>query len=483
MQTIERRPGSSGRDESAAVSKPDAKDGLPILVADDDAVSRRLLVNHLQSAGYRPLVAADGAAAIELMTAEILVALVDLQMPKAGGLDCLKHAQKHFPDMQVLVISQFGEIRDAVEAMKQGAFDYIAKPVERDELLARLKQAFRSAGLARENRQLKQAVGGSMPRSSLVGDSSATLKLLEVAAKIASLDSTVLITGESGTGKTSLARHIHQSGPRAPQPFVAVNCGSLPRDLIESELFGHVRGAFTGAVADRPGRAEMADGGTLFLDEIGDLPLELQPKLLSFLQDRMVQRIGDTRERAVDVRVIAATHQDLEEKCRQGGFREDLFFRLNVLPIQAAPLRERPEDIPLIASFLLQRIAAKRKCPPFTLSDDAQKLLLIHDWPGNVRELENAMERASAFCTNSTITAADLALPARITKDIGSLTENNAHESLAGMTMAEVEKRAILDTLKKCDGNKKEAARMLGIDEKSIYNKLKRLGLSDLIHR
>lgn len=455
------------------------KEGLPndqdtglVLVADDDAVTRKLLSRHLESAGFQTLVAADGREALKKMSGDVTVALLDLQMPELSGLQCLAKFREAFPDVPVIMISQFGEVRDAVAAMKQGAFEYITKPVDPEELITRVRQAMKASGLERENRQLRQAVSSPMPTASYVGVASKTKKLLEQVAKVARLDSTVLITGESGTGKTTLARLIHQAGPRASGPLVLVSCASLPADLVEAELFGHVRGAFTGAVGDRPGRAEMAHNGTLFLDEIGDLPLELQPKLLNFLQDRTVQRIGDTKVRNVDVRVIAATHQDLAKKCREKSFREDLFFRLNVLPIHVPALRERPEDIPEIVAHVLRRIANKMGGTVPTITDEARQLLLQHTWPGNVRELENVLERACAFCSGSTITADDLFL------DQLGREPAPATTTLAGRTLAEIEKQAIIDTLQACQGNKKAAARELGIDEKSIYNKMKRLGIS-----
>lgn len=456
-----------------------------VLVADDDAVTRRLLDHHLRGAGYQTALAADGDEAMTLLSSDTTLALFDLQMPKLSGLECLKIAHSRFPDLPVLVISQFGEVRDAVGAMKAGAFEYIAKPIDPEELLVHVRQALRSSRLADENRQLRQAVGGAMPSASFLGQSPSAHLLAEQVERIKDLDATVLVTGESGTGKSTLARLIHQRGPRSSHPFVAVSCAALPRDLIEAELFGHARGAFTGAVSDRPGRAEIADGGTLFLDEVGDMPLELQPKLLTFLQERTLQRIGEAKVRKVNVRVIAATHQDLEAKCRQGTFRQDLYFRLNVLPIRLAPLRERKEDLPLLADAVLERIARQRGSPSFILTPDAREALVAYAWPGNIRELENVLERASAFCESSRVAASDLGLSVSATPSSfgkgyhAASSPSEPLHSLAGMTLADIERKAILDTLHASGGNKKAAARMLGIDEKSIYNKMKRLGIRE----
>lgn len=448
-----------------------------VLVADDDAVTRRLLEHHLSAAGFRVIHAADGQEAMRRLDDEPEVALLDLNMPKASGMDCLRYAREKAPRTLVIVISQFGELRDAVEAMKIGATDYVTKDIDSEELTARVRQALRAGRLARENQELRQVVAGAMPASFVMGQSAPALALRWQVEKIAPLDDTVLITGENGTGKTTLARMLHLASPRAKKPFVPISCANLPRDLVESELFGHVRGAFTGAIEDRIGKVELADGGTFFLDEIGDLPLELQPKLLTFLQERTVQRIGEGKTRPVNIRLIAATNQNLEKMCHERLFREDLYFRINVFALEVPSLRDRPEDILPLAEHLLVNVARKRQCPPFRLTQDALSLLTGYAWPGNVRQLENVLHRASALCSGNVITATDLhlrpwgLLPGTVAP---SARENT---SLAGLTLAEVERRAIADTLRFCQGNKKRAAKVLGIDEKSIYNKMKRLGI------
>ena len=441
-----------------------------ILVADDDPGARRLLEFHLKEAGFQIVQAVDGREALDRMAGDVALALLDLRMPKVSGMDVLREFRRRFSETPVIITSEFGEVSDAVEAVKLGAVTFLAKPVEPEKLIEQIRAALRPGRLASENRELQQAVSPPAPAEIFVGQSPTAKRLLEQLRKVAPLDSTVLIRGESGTGKTTLARLLHANGPRAKERFITVSCGALPANLIEAQLFGHVRGAFTDAVADRPGSVEMADGGTLFLDEIGDLPLELQPKLLTFLQDRTFQRIGDPRTLHADVRVVAATHQRLEAKIAERSFREDLFYRLNVLPLDVPPLRERVEDIPLFARFVLDRVARKWNSAPFELTKDATDALLRHSWPGNMRELENVLERAATFCIDARITAADLNLSNSRSDPTGSL-------GLAGMTLDDIERRAIVETLARCNGNKKAAAKMLSIDEKSIYNKMKRLGL------
>jgi DNA-binding NtrC family response regulator len=446
-----------------------------ILIADDEPVTLRLLSHYLESSGFQVVTASDGKDAYEKMTPDVEVALLDVNMPRMSGLDCLRKLRGQFPDTEVIMVSGVGEIGDAVTAMKEGACEYVTKPFEREELLGHVLHAVRTARLSRDNRELRKVVGSPALLTQQAAFSESAKVLYQQAARLGELDSTVLLGGESGTGKTTIARMIHQIGPRADKPFVVVNCASLPRDLIEAELFGHTKGAFTGATDDRPGRAEVADGGTLFLDEVGDLPLELQPKLLTFLQDRTFQRIGSNKEIRVDVRVITATHQDLALMCEEKRFRPDLFFRLNVLNLAVPPLRQRVEDIPELATGVLRRIGARRSCEPLQIDDQATALLQRHHWPGNIRELENVLERASAFCMGPVITPEDLSLDG--VSNPSPPDEPAKPASLAGLTLAEVEQRAILETLEACSGNKALAARELGISEKSIYNKMKRHGI------
>ncbi len=444
-----------------------------VLIADDDPHIRTLLQYTMERAGFPVATAGDGLELLGLLDDDVEVVLLDVRMPRMDGLECLRQLRERRADCQVIMITAHTDVRDAVEAIKRGAFDYITKPFNPEELLTAVRQAARTVGLTRENRHLRQAVSGATTPVAFIGGSPASRRLLEHARKLARLDGNLLLTGDSGVGKSLLARLIHAASPRADGPFVTVNCTTLPRELVESELFGHERGAFTGAGERRLGRLELADGGTLFLDEVGEMPLDLQPKLLTFLQERVFQRVGGNQDIKVNVRVLAATNQDLPLKVRERRFREDLFFRLNVLPLHVPPLRERREDIPPLAEYHLERIARRQGRPALRLSPAALAYLLDQDWPGNVRELENALEQAAAYCEGSIIEPAHL--PARGPRLQLRPDDPPPAISLAGLTLDEVERMAIEHTLSHCGGNKARTARLLGISEKSIYNKIKRL--------
>lgn len=446
---------------------------VTVLVADDDEEIRSVLVHHLTLAGYRCLTAAHGKEALARMIDEVAVVLLDLRMPGLNGFECLNYIREHYKNTETIIFTASQEIADAVKAMKGGAFDYVTKPLNFDAVIALVQQAARTARLSEENRLLKQVIGDSKPLSSFIGDSPEMRKVLRQTAKVSGLDTTVLITGESGVGKSLLARMIHYQSPRAEKPFVTVSCTALPRDLVEAELFGHEKGAFTGAHERRLGRIEIANGGTLFLDEIGDMPLDLQPKLLTFLQERTFHRIGGNKPITADVRIVAATNQDLQQRVKEKQFREDLYFRIHVIPFHIPPLRNRPGDIPLLTDHLLRQIARRRRSSLFELAPEARKALEVYTWPGNVRELENALERASAFCTQNRIAFEDL--PPHIAHPLQGQPAGATY--LGGLALEEVEKMAIEQTLQFCGGNKAKASRQLGISEKSIYNKMKRLGI------
>ena len=456
-----------------------------VVAIDDDPVALYALERHLLNAGCQITTASDGQAGLNAITDDVTVALIDLRMPGLNGLDCLRILSDTRPNVSVIILTASSEVSTAVDAMKQGAFQYLTKPFKPDELLVHVSKAHKTSIIASENTGLREAM--SLPEASQnfrAEDSGFSIEQLKVVQRFAKMDSTVFIGGESGTGKTTVARMIHQGSTRANAPFVSVNCASLPRDLIESELFGHAKGAFTGAVKDRIGKAEIADGGTLFLDEIGDLPLDLQPKLLTFLQDRVIQRVGCNVVRNLDIRVIVATHRDLGKMCDENRFRQDLYYRLNVLMFYLQPLRERPESIPKIAKIALERLCHRDERTSVHLSDEAIDALQKYPWPGNIRELENVLERAIAFSDSGLVTPSDLKFDSAMIHPAGrpSVAPNSSDaftaQSLVGMTLEEIEKEAILKSLESCSGNKAKSARMLGISEKSIYNKMKRLNIT-----
>ena len=460
---------------------PTPSQRLRLLIADDDETVRNLLDYHAQKRGFDVTLTEHGEEFMEVASEDFDVALLDLHMAPGNGFDCLKFLQAKLPDLPAVVLSSADEVQDAVTAMKAGALDYLTKPFDLDEVFLTLRQAVELAQLRRENRELREMIGGSGPVEGIIGNSEVTGQLIRQIEKISTLDSTVLLKGESGVGKGLIARTIHRASSRSEGPFVTVSCPALPRELLESELFGHEKGAFTGAHQRRIGKIEAAAGGTLFLDEIGDLPLDLQPKLLNVLQDREFQRVGGTKTQSTDIRVIAATNVNLETQVAEREFREDLYYRLNVIPIEVPPLRSRIEDVSLLATFFLERIGSHRGLGKGGLRVDpeALKIMQRYDWPGNIRQLENVLERASAFCDEGCIRTADL--PREVNDMDGDSGEGGDSEmgrvNLANVPLKELEKAAIIQTLRAAGGNKAEAARRLGITEKSVYNKIKRFGL------
>lgn len=443
-----------------------------LLVVDDDATIRRLLTYLGEQVGFEVSSASGGAEALEMISDRTEVLVLDLKMPEVDGFACLEHLAEKWPKVPTIVLSALDDPSDVVRAMKLGAVDYITKPFDPDEFKVVLLNARRLSRAERENEELREAIGGGGAKVEMVAASSQMKQISEQAKKVSNIDSTVLITGESGVGKGVLARTIHSDGERSEKPFVTVSCPAVPRELLESELFGHEKGAFTGATKRRIGKIEAAQGGTLFLDEIGDLPLDLQPKLLSVLQDREFQRVGGEATISVDVRVIAATNINFEEQIKEGSFREDLFYRLSVIPFELPPLRERNEEVEPLCESLLIKIGRRQK-KKVVLSKEALCLLQRYDWPGNIRQLENVLERASAFCSEGMILEEDL--PKEI---IGCEEEGEISlKGVGGVSLARLEKEALIQTLELCGGNKAEASRRLGITEKSVYNKLKRHNL------
>jgi len=447
-----------------------------ILVVDDEAGLRLMLVTYLEREGYQVTTAAEARTAAALLKKEEFVAVItDLSMPGGSGLDLLAHIREMGLDIPVIVMSAYGSSDSALTAMRAGAFDYVFKPFQPDEILFSLKKAESNLQLTRENAALKQ-MAGRRPEDGLIYKSRTMIDLVNMLPKIAGTDRTVLITGESGTGKELAARAIHRHSPRSKGPFVAVNCGAIAESVLESELFGHVRGAFTGAERDREGLFRAADGGTLFLDEIGELPLHFQVKLLRVIQFSEVRPVGSERSIKFNARLVAATSRNLEEMISERLFREDLYYRLNVLPVTLPPLRQRREDIPLLADYFAGLFAARLGRPRPTLGDDFLEALSRYNWPGNVRELENLMDRVMVTAGDrDCLRAADLLARFR-NGEPGAVQGENLNLKAA---LKRVEADYIRTALARTQGNRAEAARRLGLSYPSLLNKIKLYGLDD----
>ncbi len=443
-------------------------DPRSVLVVDDEAAMREMVVSLLEDEGLR----AQGAASVDqafdaLREREVDAVLSDIRMPGQSGLDLLGRLREVRPETPVILMTAFGSIDSAVEAMRAGAFDYVTKPFKRDELLVTLERAFERRALEQENRRLRAAVDRTSAFGDLIGASPAMREIFALIRKIADSRSSVLITGESGTGKEIVARTIHFSGARASRTFVPINCTAIPEGLLESELFGHVRGAFTGAHASKRGLFEQANGGTLFLDEIGDMGVGLQGKLLRVLQDREIRAVGGTHSVKVDVRIIAATHRDLQEEIAAGHFRRDLFYRLNVIPIHIPPLRERPEDVPPLAEAFLCKHAGQGT--PRRVTPAALERLTQCRWEGNARELENVIERALALSDSPRLGPDDLPLPDEgVEAEPEGLLRGAVEQRL---TLGELEDLYIEQVLRETSGNKVQAARILGINRRTLYRR------------
>jgi two-component system response regulator AtoC len=452
-----------------------------ILLIDDEAGSRESLSLLLGHEGYLLDTASDGEKAIRLFSKNKYdVIITDLFLPGLSGIDILKHVKEHPLPCNVILITGNATAETAVEAMKEGAFDYIIKPVNFEKLKVLVAKAVEKTRLVAENIYLRQQLRGKYKFDNIIGNSPAIQPVFSRMEKILHTDSTVLILGESGTGKELVARAIHFNGSRKEKPFIAINCGAIPAELLESELFGHVRGSFTGAVADKPGKFELANHGTIFLDEIGTMPLHLQMKLLRVLQEQEVERVGSIRKTKLDVRVISATNSDLDERVRRAEFREDLFYRLNVIPIHLPPLRERHEDIALLARHFLRKICADMRHPTCELTPDALTAMESYNWPGNVREMENVIERVVALTDGNVIDRQDL--PPQIA---GTLDENGLlpvlhipEEGLDLMeTMAHLERHLIQQAMERSHSIKARAASLLNINRTTLVEKIKRYGM------
>ncbi|MEO5715572.1 MAG: sigma-54 dependent transcriptional regulator [Luteolibacter sp.] len=443
-----------------------------LLIVDDDETIQRLLVIAAQDLGWRPCATGSGQEALGQIDAGIEAVVLDHGLPGMNGIETLVRIREMFPTVPVIMLTGLNDAETAVQALRAGADDYLTKPFE----LKRLFDLLRQAKTARRDAPpVLAAAQSTKPAKARIQSSSPTLRqLLGHLAKAARLDSTILLTGESGTGKTYFAREIHRLSPRTKEEFITVSCPALPRELLESELFGHERGAFTGATASRAGRFEQASKGTLFLDEIGDLPPELQPKLLNVLQDREFFRVGGSKMLQTNARVIAATNVDLRQRVEEGAFREDLYYRLNIIELHIPPLRERKEDIADLTDGILTTIAKRRAASGWTLTAGARESLKNFNWPGNVRQLENVLERATAFAENPTLGEEDFTrlLVSRRDGMPGVDTGNSQ-----GLTLQEIERNAFIQTYIRSGKNKAKTARELGISERSVYNLLGRHGL------
>jgi DNA-binding NtrC family response regulator len=445
-----------------------------VLIVDDEEIVRESLGGWLEKDGYLVAAAPDGRSAVERMKGESWnVVLVDLKMPGMDGLQVLEEARKLQPDAAVIIMTAYATVDTAVTAMKLGAFDYLIKPFDPEELTLLMKKVVTQQNLLHENLVLRQALRKEHRFRDLVSKSPAMQRVFDLAQVAARSNSTILVLGESGTGKEVIARTIHEESPRAQGPFVAVSCAALTETLLESELFGHEKGAFTGAVARRKGKLEMAHGGTLFLDEVGDISPKLQLDLLRVLEDRRFHRVGGNELIEVDVRVVAATNRDLEKAVADGSFREDLYYRLNVIRVTLPPLRERKEDIPLLVEHFLERLEVELK-RHVRISPEAMAALLAHTWPGNVRELRNVLERGAVVAQGEVVKAADLGLEPVPGREPGK----EAGPTSGPSTLEDVERRHIAEVLGHSSGNISQAARVLGIDRVTLYNKMRKYQLT-----
>lgn len=449
------------------------KSRIKILVVDDERGLCAGIQEALKREGYRVDAANESPLALKLIGEGLYnLVVTDMKMPEMSGLQLLKEAKQKSRDTQFILMTAYGTVESAVEAMKEGAYDYLSKPLDMQRLRALVLKALEFQALVAENSELRLRLQKRSEPSLLLGESEAMRKVTELSDEVARSEVTVLIEGESGTGKEIVARSIHLKSARADKPFISVNCAALPEELLESELFGHVKGAFTGAVADKLGRFQLADGGTLFLDEIGDLSPKGQGDLLRVLEDGTFRMVGGTKMMRVNVRVVAATNKKLQEAVAAGKFREDLLYRLQVIPVSIPPLRERAEDIPLLIESFLEHFVSKHKRRRKKLSRDALHLCQRFPWPGNVRQLRNVIERLVILCKNATIELADL-------PDFLSAHDQNAtiFSIRPGMSLAEVEKLLIRQTLTHVTANREEAAKLLGISRRSLQYKLKQYDL------
>ena len=455
---------------------------VQILIVEDNDTMREGMERVVRKIGYTPVAVPDAESALERLSEhQVALVVTDYKLPGLSGLELLERIKAQAPETEVLVVTAYGSIELAVEAVKKGAVDFITKPFPPEELALKIENALERRQeraelqrVAEENRYLREQVDVQFNYGEIVGASRPMQQVYRTIEKVARGDSSVIIYGESGTGKELVARAIHKASPRGDRAFVKVNCGALAEGVLESELFGHEKGAFTGALRRKKGRFELADGGSLFLDEIGDIPLGTQVKLLRVLQEREFERVGGEETLRVDVRIIAATNKNLKEEIAAGRFREDLYYRLHIVPIYLPPLRERKEDLPLLVEHFVQKIRAELKMPNLTIEPEALETLKAYDWPGNIRELENVLERAAVLCDDDRIRAHDIPLYT----DVPSTPTPFAGDSLdLNLALERLEKQLIERALAKANGVKSEAARLLNVKPGALYYKLEKYGL------
>ncbi len=447
-----------------------------VLVVDDDESLRRVTQVQLEEEGYTVMTAASGGEARTiLMRHPQDLVITDLNMPGISGVDLLKHIRAEYPETTVVLVTAFGTVESAIEAMKVGAYDYLTKPVNPDSLRLIVAKALEHLSLREEVQTLRCALDQKVGFENIIGHSKTLFYVLDMAARAAQSDVTVLIRGETGTGKELVAKGIHHCSSRKTKPFVTINCGAIPRELLESELFGHVKGAFTGAEVHKKGKIELADGGTVFLDELGDLPLELQVKLLRLLQEHEIEKIGETKKIKLDVRVIAATHRNLLSMVEHGTFREDLYYRLNVVPIELPPLREASEDIPELIQHFFARFREKHARPHLKLSISMLPYFCAYRWPGNIRELENLIERLVVLAAGDEITLEDL--PETLRNQRPAMETLQMEVPAQGISLESIEKQLILQSLIRFNWNQTQAARYLDLSRKALIYRMEKFGL------
>lgn len=453
-----------------------------ILVVDDEESIREFLEIMLKKEGFEITLAEDGAMAKDVLAKKTFDMIIsDLQMPNMNGIELLKHVKETSPDTVFMMITAFGTTETAVEAMKMGAYDYITKPFKIDEVRLNINNALRSKNLEVENRSLKKELVKEYSFQNIIGNSQAMHLIYDLIKRVSQAPTNILVTGESGTGKEVVAKAIHYNGPLKDRPFVTINCGAIPENLMESEMFGHKKGSFTGAVADKVGLFEVADGGTLFLDEVGELPITIQVKLLRAIQERMIRRVGATDDHKIEVRIIAATNRNLEEMVQKGTFRQDLYYRLNVINIKTPPLRDRKDDIPILAQFFLKKYNEKLNKNITSISTDAMEILKKYDYPGNVRELENMLERTVALEGGATVLPESL--PPLVSTPSGRKMASSHEIEVTDdgvdldKVMGQIEKELLIKAIHTANGVKKKAAKLLSITFRSMRYRVEKYNL------